>query len=152
MSSTKSLYVGNLPYSITEEQLVEYFSAYGGRNARIIEGRGFAFIDIDGDQLEAAVSDKHDSEMDGRKLTVNEARPKTDSRGGGSGGGYGGGGGGRSGGGGGYGGSGGGGGGYGGGGGGRGGGGGGYGGGGGGGRGGSGGGRGGGRSGGGRGW
>jgi len=100
--ATKTLYVGNLPYSTSEGDLQEHFSAYGGTNARIIEGRGFGFIDIDADQLEAAIADKNQQEMGGRKLTVNEAQPKGSGGGrSGGGGGYGGGGG-RSGGGGGY--------------------------------------------------
>jgi hypothetical protein len=72
----KTLYVGNIPYSSTEDEIVQYFSSYGGKNARIIEGRGFAFVDIDDDQLDAAIADKHNSEMGGRRLTVNEARPR----------------------------------------------------------------------------
>ncbi len=91
--ATKTLYVGNLPYSTTESQLADHFSAYGGSNPRIIEGRGFGFVDIDADQLEAAVADKHNSSIDGRTITVNEARPR-EPRSGGGGGGYGGGGGG----------------------------------------------------------
>lgn len=90
--ATKTLYVGNLPYSSTEEDLMTYFSAYQPSRARIVEGRGFGFVDVDADQMEAAIADKHNSEMGTRKLTVNEARPRED-RGGGGGGGYGGGGG-----------------------------------------------------------
>jgi RNA recognition motif-containing protein len=86
----KTLYVGNIPYSATEDELIAQFSAYGGQNPRIIEGRGFAFVDIDADQLDAAINDKHNSEMGGRRLTVNEARPR---EGGGGRGGFGGGGG-----------------------------------------------------------
>ena len=96
--ATKTIYVGNLPYSVTESQLSAHFATYGGTNARIIEGRGFGFVDIDGDKLEAAVADKHNSSMDGRTLTVNEAKPRENrSSGGGGGGGGGGYGGGRSG-------------------------------------------------------
>lgn len=94
--ATKSLYVGNLPYSVTEEELLQFFAPYGSSQARIVEGRGFGFVDVDADQLEAAVADKHNSQMGGRTLTVNEARPR-ESRGGGGGGYGGGGGGGRSG-------------------------------------------------------
>ena len=94
----KTLYVGNIPYSATEDELIAQFSAYGGQNPRIIEGRGFAFIDVEADQLDTAINDKHDSEMGGRRLTVNEARPRGEGGGGrpggGGGGGYGGGGGG----------------------------------------------------------
>jgi RNA recognition motif-containing protein len=96
--ATKTLYVGNLPYSMTEDELIAHFGAYGGRNPRIIEGRGFGFIDVDDDKLDGAIADKDQSELGGRKLTVNEARPKGDrfSGGGGGGGSYGGGGGGGS--------------------------------------------------------
>ena len=88
--ATKTLYVGSLPYSASESQLTEYFAAYSGSNARIIEGRGFGFVDIDGDQLEAAIADKHNSQMDGRTITVNEAKPRENRSGGGGGGGGGG--------------------------------------------------------------
>lgn len=98
--ATKTLYIGNISYSSTEQGLQEAFAQYGASNVRIIEGRGFAFLDIDADQLEAAVADKNGAQLDGRTLTVNEARPKGERSGGGGGGGYGGGG--RSGGGGGY--------------------------------------------------
>jgi cold-inducible RNA-binding protein len=92
--ATKTLYVGNLPYSISEGDLQEFFSAYNSSNPRIIEGRGFGFVDIDADQLEAAVADKNQAELGGRRLTVNEAQPKGSGGGGGGGGRSGGGGGG----------------------------------------------------------
>lgn len=93
--ATKTLYVGNIPYSTTEEELIEAFSAYGGKNPRIIEGRGFAFIDIEGEHLDAAIADKNNAAMGGRNLRVNEASPRgSGGGGGGGGGGYGGGGGG----------------------------------------------------------
>jgi len=99
--ATKTLYVGNLSYSINESDLQAHFAKYNATNARIIEGRGFGFVDIDADQLEAAIADNNQKEMAGRTITVNEAQPKGSSGGGGrsGGGGYGGG---RSGGGGGY--------------------------------------------------
>jgi len=114
--ATKSLYVGNISYSATEDSLKAAFAAYNPTNIRIIEGRGFAFVDVDADQLEAATSEMNGKQVDGRTLTVNEARPKGEGGGGGGGGrpggggggygggggSYGGGGGGRSGGGGGY--------------------------------------------------
>lgn len=101
--ATKTLYVGNLPYSVNESDLQAHFAAYNASNPRIIEGRGFGFVDIDADQLEAAIADKHQKELGGRTLTVNEAQPKGSGGGGGrfggggDRGGYGGGGGGRSG-------------------------------------------------------
>jgi hypothetical protein len=109
--ATKTLYVGNLPYSITEEQLLEHFAAYGASKGRVMEGRGFGFVDIDADKLDEAIAATHQSVLGGRKLNVNEAQPKpkrefsSGGGGGGSrggGGGYGGGGGGYGGGGGGY--------------------------------------------------
>ena len=78
----KTLYVGNIPYSSSEDDLVATFAPYGGKNPRIIEGRGFAFIDIDADQLDAAITDKNNSELGGRRLTVNEARPRGEGGGG----------------------------------------------------------------------
>ncbi|HVT13568.1 MAG TPA: hypothetical protein VHE55_14985 [Fimbriimonadaceae bacterium] len=90
----KTLYVGNIPYSATEDEILQHFASYGSKNPRIIEGRGFAFVDIDADQLDAAIADKNNSEMGGRKLTVNEARPRGEGGGGGGGRSYGGGGGG----------------------------------------------------------
>jgi len=101
--ANKTLYVGNLPYSATETQLTSHFGNYGATNARIVEGRGFGFVDIDADKLEAAIADKHNEQMDGRTLTVNEAKPREPrSNSGGGGGSYGGGGGSSRGGGGGY--------------------------------------------------
>jgi len=100
----KTLYVGNLPYSATESQLTSHFANYGATNARIVEGRGFGFVDVDADKMETAIADKNSVQMDGRTLTVNEAKPRENrssgggggggggrSSGGGSGGGYGGG-------------------------------------------------------------
>jgi len=103
--ATKTLYVGNLPYSISESDLQAHFAKYNASNARIIEGRGFGFVDIDADQLTAAVADNNQKDLQGRTITVNEAQPKGSGGGGGRSGGGGGGGsygGGRSGGGGGY--------------------------------------------------
>ena len=90
--ATKTLYVGNLPYSINETALAAHFQQYGSSNVRIIEGRGFGFVDVDAANAEAAITDKNQSQLDGRTLTVNEARPRGESRpSGGGGGGYGGG-------------------------------------------------------------
>jgi RNA recognition motif-containing protein len=74
--STKTLYVGNLPYSANESHLISFFADYGASKARIVEGRGFGFVDVEANQLEAAIADKHNASMDGRTLTVNEARPR----------------------------------------------------------------------------
>ncbi|MBM3979877.1 MAG: RNA-binding protein [Planctomycetes bacterium] len=120
----KKLYVGNLSWGVNDAQLQEMFTPYGTVvSAQVIMDRdtgrskGFGFVEMGTDQeAQAAIAGMHNQVVEGRPLTVNEARPKEGGGGGGGRGGYGGRGGG---GGGGYGGRGGGGGGYGGGGGGR---------------------------------
>ena len=121
---SKNLYVGNLSYNCTADDLRELFSQHGNvASAQVVSdretgrSRGFGFVEMS-DGGETAVGALNGAEFQGRTLTVNEARPR-ESGGGGGGGGRSGGGGGYGGGGGGYGGGGGGGGGYGGGGGGR---------------------------------
>ena len=97
---SKKLYVGNLTYDTTEDQLAELFGEYGEVvSAQIIidrdtnRSKGFGFIEMSSDsEAEAAIQALNGKEHDGRALTVNEARPRTD--GGGSRGGFGGGGGG----------------------------------------------------------
>ena len=125
----KKLYVGNLSYGVDNSMLEQQFGAHGSvQSAQIIidrdtgRSKGFGFVEMGSDQeAQAAISALNGKELDGRAITVNEARPQAAGGGGGGFGGKrgGGGGGGRSGGGGGYGGGGGGGGGYGGGGGGH---------------------------------
>ena len=88
--ATKTLFVGNLSYSATESDLVNSFSAYGGNNGRIIEGRGFGFIDVDAEKMDTAISEKNNTELGGRTLNVNEAKPKGEGGGNRSGGGGGG--------------------------------------------------------------
>ncbi|MEJ5171349.1 MAG: hypothetical protein WHU10_10205 [Fimbriimonadales bacterium] len=89
----KTLYIGNLSYSTTESGLLEAFSAFGAQSARIVEGRGFGFVDVDAAQMEEAISQKDQTQLDGRTINVSEARPKASGGGGGNRGGYGGGGG-----------------------------------------------------------
>ena len=97
----KKLYVGNLAYGVTDGDLQQLFGAYGTvQSAQVIMDRdtgrskGFGFVEMGSDQeAQAAIAALNGKEVDGRSLTVNEARPKTE--GGGGRGGYGGGGGGR---------------------------------------------------------
>jgi RNA recognition motif-containing protein len=97
----KKLYVGNLPYGVTDSDLQQMFAAYGTvQSAQIIMDRdtgrskGFGFVEMGSDQeAQAAIAALNGQDREGRSLTVNEARPKTE--GGGGRGGYGGGGGGR---------------------------------------------------------
>ena len=93
----KSLFVGNLSYSTREDTLKTAFSKYGASSVRIVEGRGFGFVDVEDDQAGDAINEMNETELDGRKIIVNEARPREPRTGGGGGGGGYGGGGGRSG-------------------------------------------------------
>jgi len=71
------LYVGNLGYSVTIDQLQELFSAYGEvRNVNIVEGRGFGFVEMS-NQSEAEKAKKalNGSDFKGRSLKINEALP-----------------------------------------------------------------------------
>ncbi len=99
----KRIYVGGLPYSATEEDLENLFSSIGAvKDATIItdrytgQAKGFGFIEMDNDEeADAAINALNGTQMGGRTLTVNEAKPREDRpRTGGGGGGYGGGGGG----------------------------------------------------------
>jgi RNA recognition motif-containing protein len=99
----KKLYVGNLPYSVADSDLEQLFHQFGTvQSAQVIMDRdtgrskGFGFVEMGSDQeAQAAITGMNGKEIDGRSLTVNEARPKEGGGGGGGGrGGYGGGGGG----------------------------------------------------------
>jgi RNA recognition motif-containing protein len=99
---SKKLYVGNLPYNITDADLEQMFASHGAvQSARLIVDRdtgrskGFGFVEMSNDQeAQAAINALNGKENGGRTLTVNEARPKEEGRGGGGRGGFGGGGGG----------------------------------------------------------
>lgn len=97
--STK-LYVGNLAFGTTDQDLFDLFGQYGQViSAQVVmdrdtgRSRGFAFVEM-GSGATEAIQGTHQQDFQGRTLTVNEARPREDRRGGGGGGGYGGGGGG----------------------------------------------------------
>ena len=90
--ANKSLYVGNMSYSTTEDDLRKLLDAYGPiAEVRVIGDKGFAFVEIPEDQMAAAIEATNGKEVGGRTLTVNEARPRTERSGGGGGGGRGGG-------------------------------------------------------------
>lgn len=99
----KKLYVGNLAHSINDNGLNQIFTSYGTvRSAQVIMDRdtgrskGFGFVEMGSEQeAQAAINALNGKEVEGRTLTVNEARPKEGGGGGGGRGGYGGGGGGR---------------------------------------------------------
>ena len=95
----KKLYVGNLPYGMSDSDLQNLFEQHGTvQSAQVIMDRdtgrskGFGFVEMSNDQeAQAAIAALNGQQVDGRALTVNEARPKTEGGGGGGGrGGYGG--------------------------------------------------------------
>ncbi|MBX3721239.1 MAG: RNA-binding protein [Turneriella sp.] len=101
-----NIYVGNLAYNATDEELRAAFEAFGNvTSVKIVRdrdsgrSRGFAFVEMeDGEGAQNAVAQMNGKDLKGRNLVVNEARPREEgNRGGGGGGrgGYGGGGGGR---------------------------------------------------------
>ena len=95
----RRLYVGNLPYKCTDEELTEFFSRAGTvDNVRVMRdqatgrARGFAFVEMaSDDDAQKAINELHQFQMEGRALVVNEARPKPMGGGGDFGGGGGGG-------------------------------------------------------------
>jgi RNA recognition motif-containing protein len=97
--ASKSLYVGNLSYSATESSLRTLFAEYEPSEVRLIGDKGFGFVDVPEDKAANAISAMNGRDVDGRAITVSEARPRversgTGGRGGGGRGGGGGGGGG----------------------------------------------------------
>lgn len=97
------LYVGNLPYSMTDQELEELFTETGAQvqSAKVVmdretgRSRGFGFVEMDDSDGREAIEKFHGQEFQGRALVVNEARPREDRPRTGGGGGYGGGGGSR---------------------------------------------------------
>ncbi len=86
----KRIYVGNLPFSTTEDELRGIFAEHGEvSSVNLITDRetgrprGFGFVEMEG--ADAAINALNQTEMGGRTLTVNEARPRNDNRGGGGG-------------------------------------------------------------------
>ena len=92
------LYVGNLPYSVRDDDLHQAFSAFGAvSSAKVMmerdtgRSKGFGFVEMSSsDEAEAAIRGMHGKNMGGRDLTVNVARPMEPRppRSGGNGGGY----------------------------------------------------------------
>lgn len=106
----KKLYVGNLAFSVTDDELHQAFTSFGNiSSARVVMDRmsgrskGFGFVEMEDDQsADEAISKMDGQTIGGRPVRVSEAKPQEDRPRGGGGGGYGGGGGGREGGGGGF--------------------------------------------------
>ena len=85
------LYVGGLPYSVTEGRLQELFAAHGTvQSANVIsdkftgQSRGFGFVEMSsGDEAQSAIAALNGTQFDGRTLVVNEAKPMAKRDGGG---------------------------------------------------------------------
>jgi RNA recognition motif-containing protein len=88
---SKKLYVGGLPYSVTEERLNQIFSAYGTvESVRVVtdrasgQSRGFGFVEMSSvAEAQKAIEGLNETQLDGRTLIVNTARPQEERGGGG---------------------------------------------------------------------
>ncbi len=94
---SKRIYVGNLPFRVTEEQIRSLFGQYGPvENVAMITDRetgkfrGFCFVEMGDAAADAAIRALNNTQMDGRALRINEAMPRDNPRAGGGGGGGGG--------------------------------------------------------------
>ncbi len=89
-----NIYVGNLAFAITDDELRQAFEAFGKVDTATIikdkysgQSKGFGFVEMpSGDEARAAIEGLNGQELKGRNINVNEARPRADRRGGGGGG------------------------------------------------------------------
>jgi RNA recognition motif-containing protein len=80
------LYVGNLPYNVTDDQLREAFGAYGKvESVELItdrftgQAKGFGFVEMpDNSEADAAIKAMNESSLAGRRIKVNQAKPRSD--------------------------------------------------------------------------
>ncbi len=87
----KNIYVGNLPYSVTSEELREVFERYGEVQSAVVitdrftgRSRGFGFVEmVDNADAERAIEELNGSNLGGRNIVVNETRPREERGGGG---------------------------------------------------------------------
>jgi RNA recognition motif-containing protein len=81
--NNKKLYVGNLPYTVDKDALLELFSAFGDITDAVVisdkytkRSKGFGFVEFaDEKAAEKAIAEMNEKEVEGRKLVVNVARP-----------------------------------------------------------------------------
>jgi RNA recognition motif-containing protein len=89
-----NIYVGNLAFAITEDELRQAFEAFGKVDTATIikdkysgQSKGFGFVEMpSGDEARAAIDGLNGKDLKGRNINVNEARPRAEKRGGGGGG------------------------------------------------------------------
>ena len=85
-----NIYVGNLSYEVTEEDLKEAFEAFGEvETVKVLKdndtgrSKGFGFVEMSNNaDAQSAINDLNDKELKGRTLKINKARPRTENRGG----------------------------------------------------------------------
>ena len=85
---SKRLFVGGLPFSVTSSQLEEMFSKFGKVNSADVitdrdsgRSKGFGFVEMEKvDEAEEAIKKLNETELEGRKIAVNEARPREERR------------------------------------------------------------------------
>ena len=82
------LYVGNLPYNISDDQLSDMFAKFGTPDSATVitdresgRSKGFGFVEFSNDEQAKQAMSLNGTEFGGRSLTVNEARPKMENRG-----------------------------------------------------------------------
>ncbi len=93
--NSKKLYVGGLPYQVTEDKLREIFSAHGAVESAVVimdrmtnRSKGFGFVEMSTqEEAQAAIDKLNGTDLEGRNITVNEAKPRQPRTGGGGGGG-----------------------------------------------------------------
>jgi RNA recognition motif-containing protein len=81
----KTIYVGNLPFSASEDQIRQLFEQYGKvQSVKLITDRetgrprGFGFVEMDGGEADGAIAGLNGQEFGGRSLRINEARERSD--------------------------------------------------------------------------
>lgn len=79
----KRIYVGNLPWSATDEDLREFFGAYGQVESSTVitdretgRSRGFGFVEMNSEEADEAIADSNGKELQGRPLRVSEAQER----------------------------------------------------------------------------
>lgn len=82
-----NIYVGNLPYSVTEEKLQQMFQRFGEvQSVKLItdretgRSRGFGFVEMGNAEADAAIKALNNSDLEGKKLKVNQSNPQKSSR------------------------------------------------------------------------
>ncbi len=81
--AVKTLYVGNIPWSTSEEELEQYFAQHGQvLGCRIIteratgRSRGYGFVEVNDEDADSIIEKTNGMEIEGRRLVVNEAKPR----------------------------------------------------------------------------